>query len=103
MTFVVKWLIDATGARSKCGHGFLDQPWDFLIVGVASFARLEKCIGVLSGAPDHWLVRRQRTLTVGKDAVFIDQRLQILIAEQFNLGNFMRGAETIKEMKERHS
>ena len=101
-TDVVEEVIRAAGQFSKLVHILLDDGGNGRVIGVDGLARLEEHVRVLGRAAQDWMVGRQRPSAVGAHQFVIDHRSEVVIAQLFDLVDFMGGAETIEEMQERH-
>jgi hypothetical protein len=66
-------------------------------------ARLEEDVGVLGRAAQHRAVRAQRALAVGADEPLVDHRAQVVVGQQLDLVDLVRGAEAVEEVHEGHA
>ena len=69
---------------------------------VAGLTALEEDVRVDRGAAGSGMLRIQGVGPEGFQGFHINQGTQLLVIQCFNLLNLMRGAESIKEMQERH-
>ena len=97
---VFKQSILAADDRRKLVHRVLHNGRAGQVVGVDCFASLEIHVRILRRAAQHRMVRRQGALTMRAHQVVIDHGAHIVEAQLFDLGNFMRGAEAVKEVQE---
>ena len=102
-TVVIKQMILAAGEFSKFVHSFLDFCRTFIIELVDSFASLEEDIRVLSSTVDDRVFRVHRAGAGSDDVFVIDHRAHIFDVELFDLHYFVRSAEAIEEVQERHT
>jgi hypothetical protein len=49
------------------------------------------------------MLRRQGAAVMSEDQLVVYHRPHILVGQQLNFGDLVRGAEAIKEMNERHA
>ena len=99
---IIKQPVLAPGNAGKPVHHGFKFVRKRLIERVDGLPGLEEGVRVLGGAPNHWPVRRHPAATMRFHPFVRYQRLQILITERCNLGNFMGGPEPIEEMHHRH-
>ena len=71
------------------------------MIRTRGLAGLEEDIGVLGSAPQHRLARAQPPQFVGHDIVGTDQFAQIVIGEQIDTIDLMRGPEAVEEVQKR--
>ena len=73
------------------------------VVRLAGFASLEEDIGVLGRAAKNGAVGAECALAEGDEVLIVHHRADGFVGEGSDLGDFMRGAETVKEMQERNA
>ena len=76
------------------GHGGVER--------VHGLAGLEVGVGILRRAADEGVLGRQRPPPVRPDRLVADQRPQIVIGQQIDRVQLVRGAEPVEEVHERH-
>ena len=64
---------------------------------------LEEDIAVFSGAAERGMIRIERMRTERGKGVLVDHGGEILVVPNLDFLNFMRGAEAVEEIEERHS
>ena len=69
---------------------------------VHRLARLEVDVRVLRGAADERPLRRQRPAAVRADELLGHERAQVVVGEQLDRVQLVRGAEAVEEVHERH-
>ena len=102
-TDIIDNIIFAAGDFSEFIHFFLNNAFDFFVEGVGSFAALEENVGVLSGAADNRSFGTQSVFSVESIVDAFEHGFQIIIGKQFDFFDFVRSAETVKEMHERNA
>ena len=103
MTAVVDQSVVAAGAIAELPHRLLDHVRDAVIERVDGLSRLEVDVRVLRGAPDERPLRRQPALTVRADELLGDERPDVLVGEQLDRVQLVRGAKSVEEVHERHA
>ena len=99
---VIKEMVLAAGEGGEFVHEPLHDLRHVVVVGVAGFARLEVDVGVLRGAANAGVVGGEGARTKGADGLFVGHRAEHFVVQRVELGDFVRGAEAVKEMHERH-
>ena len=74
-----------------------------MVVGVSCFTTLEKYVRVLRRAADNRSFRAKSMFDVEGVVNTFEHGSQIIIGKEFDLFDFMRSAETIKEVHERNA
>ena len=82
-------------------HRFFDKLRDCVIVAVNSFTSLEIDIGILRCAADNRMIWVKRTAAKCVNSIPIENLCEIIIVNDLDLLNFMRGAESVKEVDKR--
>ncbi len=103
VTVVLEDPVRSAGRGGQLVHRTLDGPRDRRVVGVGRLAALEEGVGVLRGAADHRMVRRQRAAAMRVDGPVGQQAGQGRVIEQRDLVQLVRGAEAIEEVQERNT
>ncbi len=99
---VVEELVGAAGALAEAGHRLLDDPGAGQVEAVAGLAGLEEDVGVLRGAAQDRLVRGEGALAVRGHEVVAHHEAQVVVLEQLDLADLVRGAEAVEEVEEGH-
>ena len=99
---VVEEVIGAADERGESIHRVLHQGRAGPVVRIGGLPRLEEDVGVLRGAADDRVVRRERPGAVGPDQIVTDHGPEVLGRERLDLGDLVRGAEPVEEVQERH-
>ena len=104
---VIVQMVGAAGAGGEGVHAFLQQRGKAVVKRIAGFPCLEKHVGVLGGAAQHRMIRRQCTPPVFGNGVLVEraiqQRTQIVVFHQIDFRHLVRGAEAIKKMQHRNA
>ena len=90
----------APGPLGQRIHRLLDRGGDPRVERVDRLARLEVDVRVLCRAADERPFRRERPATVIADEVGGDKRQQVVVGEQLDRVQLVRGAEAVEEMDE---
>ena len=98
---VVDEAVSAAGPVGELVHDLLDDPGDGEVERVGCLAGLEEDVRVLGGAAHHGRVGRQATGPEREDVVVADQRPDVVVIEDGDLVDLVRGAEAVEEMEER--
>ena len=99
---IIKQTVLPTGDTGETVHHGFKLPRECLIEGIDGLPGLEEGVRVLGGAANHWPVRCHPAAAMCFNSVVRYQRLQILVTERRNLGDFMGGAKAVEEMHHRH-
>ncbi len=83
-------------------HHLFDDGRGRVIIFIRRFAVLEVGIAVLRRALLDGVLWIERAALEIVDVLHIDERFHLVIVDHVDLGNFMRSAETVKEVQERH-
>ena len=100
---IVKEVILASGELCDFAHVMLHDAGNRVIILVGCFAALEVDVRVLCRATLMRVIGVQRAGTEGLDRLGVEEFAHVFIVDGFDLGDFVGGAESIKEMKERHA
>jgi len=95
-------MVGAAGRGGELVHRRLHDRGQRVVKTIHGFASLEIHIGVLRGAAERRLVRRHGPCAERRDVLLVDDRAQIVVRQQREFGNFVRGAKAVEEMDERH-
>ena len=98
---VVEQVVVTAGQRGELVHLLLHDARAGGVERVARLARLEERVGVLRGAAQHRLVRREGAAAVGGDEAVVDQLAQVVVGQLLDLRHLVRGAEAVEEVQER--
>ena len=101
-TVIVKEMIRAPSHTADLRHVVLYSFGNSIHLLVAGLTALEEDVRVDRGAAGSGMLRIQGVGPEGFQGFHINQGTQLLVIQCFNLLNLMRGAESIKEMQERH-
>ena len=74
-----------------------------VIIGVHRFARLEIDVRVLRRAAHERVVRIERAPAMGEDLLVIDHRADLLVRDERDLVDLVRGAKAVEKMDEGYS
>ena len=96
LIFGAKLCIDRLHIRFGDAH-------NLIVINIGGFSGLEENIGILCGTALHRMLRIERTAAESIDRVVIEQLVKVFVIPNRDLLYFMRGAEAIEEMKERHA
>ena len=88
------------GELGKLVHGVLHDRGAGAVVGVDGLARLKIHVGVLRRAAKNRPVGRHAALAMCAHQLVVDHRAKVFDVELFDLRDFVRGAEAIKEVHE---
>ena len=103
VTIIVEETILATCDARDFVHVFFYNFRHSLVEGVATFAVSKESFGVFSHTASHRTFRGEGAVAEIRESLLVNEGLQILSFEHFNLLDFMRSAETIEEVHERHA
>jgi len=93
----------AADARAKAGHRVLDNLRHAGVERVDRLTSLKEDVGVLRRATDERPFRGQCPATVLADQFLGHQRSQVVVGEHLDRVQFVRSAEPIEEVHERHA
>ena len=99
-TVVVEQLIVAASDLVDLAHVLLDNGGQRIIGAVAGLAGLEESIGILQGVAQSGMLGAQGMILEALNSVPIQHLAQILIVQNLDLLNLVRGPEAIEEMLE---
>ena len=99
---VVHERVAATGALGQLVEHLLDDGGHCVMEGVGRLAGLEEHVGVLCAAPEHRSLRGEPTRPVVEHVGEAHERPQVLVIEQRDLVDLVRGAEAVEEVQEGH-
>ena len=102
-TDIIDNVILAAGYLGKLVHFLLNNAFNFVVVGIGSFAALEEYVRILGGTADNRGFRAQSVFGVELHVYVFDHRFQVIIGKQFDFFDFVRSAETVKEVHERNA
>ena len=90
---VVDQPVAAARPRRQLVHDVLDDPGDGQVVRVGCLARLEEDVRVLGRAAHHGRVGSETAGPERKDVVVADQRPDVVLVENGDLVDLVRGPE----------
>ncbi len=99
---VVDDSVAATRALCETCHRLLDDARDTGVEGVDGLARLEVDIRVLRRASNERPFRRERPAAMCLDELLGHESAQVVVREQFNRVQLVRGSEPVEEVHERN-
>ncbi len=92
----------AAGLRREACHRGAHRGRYRIEERLAGFASLEEHVGVLGAAAQLRPVGGQRAAAVCGDRVVVDEQAQVVVGEAADAAHFVRGAEAVEEVHERH-
>ena len=96
-------VILAAGDFGELVHFFLNDAGNGVIIFVGSFAALEEDVRVLRRTADDRGFRTQRVFGVELVVYAFEHGAEVVVRQQFDFLDFVRGAETVKEVHERNA
>ena len=99
-TEILEQPVGPTRQGSETLHRRLDRRGDCRVERVHGFAALEIHVRVLRHAANHRPIRIERTAAMGEHQLVVQHRVQHVIREQVDLGDFMGRPEAIEEVDE---
>ena len=102
-TVVVEEAVLTTSDFADLLHVFFYNLGHCIVVGIAAFAMCEEGIGVLSHTACHGLFGRKRATAEFCQRFLVNEGSEVFVFKEFNLLNFVRGAEAVEEVYERHT
>ncbi len=100
---VVEQAVFATGDFGYLVHVLFDDGGHRVVVLVARFAVLEEYVAVFSHTAGHGVGGAKGACAEVGDCFMVNQRSKIVVIEHFDFLYFVRCAETVKEVDERHA
>ncbi len=97
------YVVLSSGQPGKLVHGSLHDPGHALVKWIDRLARLEIHVRVLRSAAYERMVRRQRACPVREHQLVVYHFPHHFGRHLLDLGDFVRSAETVKEMQDRHA
>ena len=97
---VIEKMIGAADDLGELVHGGLDFVGGGVVDGIDGLAHLEEDVGILRGAAKNGMIGRESALAMLEDAIHIDHGAEIVVVEDFDLVDLVRGAEAVEEMEE---
>ena len=98
---IIEQFIGSTGERGEFVHRLLHDAGEGVEPRVLRFARLEEDVRILRAAAQHRAFRRQGATAQLNDAFGRQHFVQNDVVYRLDLGNLVRGAETVEEMQHR--
>ena len=102
-TIVVEQVIVTAGELVDLAHVVLHHVRQLIPVAVDDLALLEMDVRILHGAANTGMIRVHGAAAEGIDGVLVHQLGQFVILQHLDLLDLMTGAETVKEVQERHA
>ncbi len=100
---VVEQMVRAAGEVRELVHHVLHDGRAGEIERIAGFAGLEEDVGILRGAAQDRMVRREGALAVSADKLLVEQGADGLVGDCEGLVDLVRCAEAVEEMHERNA
>ena len=100
---VVEQVVFTAGNLADFGHVAFNNFGNGVIVFVASFAVLEENVAVLGEAAGYGSVGCEGVFTELGQGFLIDKRSEVFLVHCFDFLDFVRCAETVEEVYERHA
>ena len=94
-------MVAPAGARREQVHAVFDDAGRGVVVGVAGLGALEVDVGVLGGAAQHRGVGGQAAGAKLEQVDVAQHGADVVVAEQGDLVDFVRGAKAVEEVQER--
>ena len=85
------------------GHILLDNGGHRVVVCIAALAMCEEGLGILSHTAGYRMFGRKGTGAELAQRLLVDERTEVLLVDFLNLLVLVGGAETVKEVNERHA
>ena len=102
-TVVVEEAVLTTSDFADLLHVFFYHLGHCIVVGVAAFAMCEECIGVFSHTACHGIFGCESATAEFCQRFLVNEGSEVFVFEEFNLLNFVRGAEAVEEVYEGHT
>ena len=102
MAVKLKRFVLAAGGGGEVIHRFLDMIINRVVPRVGGLPRLEVGVRVSGGPADHRVFRIERALAMLSDFLLRQQGANRVVRQRGDFVDFVRSAETIKEMNKRH-
>ncbi len=100
---VIKQLVSPAGGLRELLHDLFHDVRAGVVEGITGFAGLEKDVGILRRAADDRMIRAQRARAVLEDSLLVDYGADLVIAEQLDLVDFVRGPEAVEKVHKRNA
>ncbi|MDZ7799826.1 MAG: hypothetical protein U5K81_03405 [Trueperaceae bacterium] len=97
---VVERPVVPAGSGREGVHGLLDHVGQRAVEGLHALAGLEEHVRVLRRAAQHRPRGRERPGAEGPDVRHVDQRAQVVFADEVDAVHFVRGAEPVHHVHE---
>ncbi len=99
---IVEQAVMAPGQAGELRHGMLDHAGQRRIEWVHGLARLEVDVRILRGATDHRMLGIERAPAMAEDQALVDHGAQLVVLEQRDLVDLVRGPKAVEKMHEGH-
>ena len=83
-------------------HVLLHDRGALVVVRIAGFPGLEEDVRVLGRAAEFGPLRRKRAMAMRGDQIHVDHRLHVVLGQLLDLVDFVRNAEAVEIVNERH-
>jgi hypothetical protein len=100
---IVEQVVGAADPLREPIHHVLHDGRTGQVERIDRLARLEKYVWILCRSAQDRTIRRHCPLAVRPHQFVVDQRAQVVVAQLVDQVDFVRGAEPVKEMQERHA
>ncbi len=100
---VAEQLIFAAGQRAQSIHRFLHDAGHLRVERVDRLARLEEGVGIVRRPAQHRMLGRQRAGAMGAHKIVVDHRPDLLVRDDRHRILFVRRAEAVEEIDDRHA
>ena len=97
---ILEELVLAADDLGELVHHVLHDGGTGEVIRVHRLAGLEVNVGILRRAAQHRMIGRKRAGAMGVHQFVVDHGAHVVKAQLFNLGDFVRGAESVEEMQE---
>ncbi len=97
-THIIEEMVSAPRERGKLRHIFRDNGGRRVIILLTALAALEVYIRILRRAAHSRMLRVESALAKCRDGILVNHLTNGIIANLINLLDFVRGAESVKEM-----
>ena len=102
-TIIHERSVFTSGDTAHFLHVFRHDVGQSIIVFVLQFASLEIDVGILCRSARDGMIRIQSVFAVSLQCVLVDKLGHGILVGGFHFLNFVRGAETVEEVNERHA
>ncbi len=100
---IVEEAVPPSEEGGKPVHHLLDDPGRRQVEGIDALSRLEEDVRVLGRPADERPIGRERPLAVSPYQIVVDHRSQVVLCQNLDLADLVRGAETVEDVEERNA